>query len=674
MKEKLAAVAQYWFWIATALVTLISVGVWWISSGKLITEFEAKASALDADASKITQVRGALGTHPNEVSHKAMQQFVDLRTKSVMEAWTSVFSRQQDILVWPVNELKQDFVDEFTNLIPIELKVKFPTPEEEEKLPALRQRYKNYIGAVLPKIAEIAKAKWTADFDAPSAAGGMGMGMGMGTGMPMGDMLGGGTGEDMYGGSGTGMPGMTGGAAGEKDDGTLVNWSSSSQQQLLSDLFPWRAKGSGAPPSTLEVLYSQENLWILRQLMQIIAIVNGDVGQRHQAKIREIDRIAIGKSVPKQAGMISPPGAGMAAGGMGGMMGSGMMGSGMMEGGGEGIDYGSGGMDMAAGMMDMAGGSGGMGMPGMEGGDGMGAEVATVDPGDNRYVDLTGAPLTAEQMRAALSSQSPTDAFMAVSKRVPVMLSLKMDQRNVPELLAVCGSVPLMVEVKHVRILPPGKASAAAGGGGMGMGMGMGMGSDMGMGTGMPGGDMAGGEDMYGGSGMMGGMGAAPTSTDPFPMDMTVEVYGIIYIYNPPSSESLGIEKVDETTVIDANGGSGPVADATTPEATPAADAANPADAAAPATTTPAADGTTPANGTAPAAEASNPAPAATPPAADPSGVPAATAPAGTTPATPPAEAGASWHPKTFERWLSPSAGPRDLGSSGREDFFGLTA
>jgi len=275
----------------------------------------------------------------------------------------------------------------------------------------------------------------------------------------MGDMLGGGTGEDMYGGSGTGMPGMTGGAAGEKDDGTLVNWSSSSQQQLLSDLFPWRAKGSGAPPSTLEVLYSQENLWILRQLMQIIAIVNGDVGQRHQAKIREIDRIAIGKSVPKQAGMISPPGAGMASGGMGGMMGSGMMGSGMMEGGGEGIDYGSGGMDMAAGMMDMAGGSGGMGMPGMEGGDGMGAEVATVDPGDNRYVDLTGAPLTAEQMRAALSSQSPTDAFMAVAKRVPVMLSLKMDQRNVPELLAVCGSVPLMVEVKHVRILPPGKAS-----------------------------------------------------------------------------------------------------------------------------------------------------------------------------------------------------------------------
>ena len=36
MKEKLAAVAQYWFWIATALVTLISVGVWWITEAFLV--------------------------------------------------------------------------------------------------------------------------------------------------------------------------------------------------------------------------------------------------------------------------------------------------------------------------------------------------------------------------------------------------------------------------------------------------------------------------------------------------------------------------------------------------------------------------------------------------------------------------------------------------------------
>ncbi len=596
MKEKLGAVAQYWFWIATAVVTLLSVGIWWVSSGKLITEYEKNASQLDSDAAKITTVRNALGTHPNEVSHREMQRLLDDRTGAVMEAWTSVFSRQQDILVWPTAELKQDFVDEFADLIPIELKVPFPTPEEEEKLPALRTRYQNYIGSVLPSIAEIAKAKWTADFE--SQRGGMGMGMGMGAGMgmgmpgDMGGMTGGG--EDMYGGGGAGLPGGMGGLGGlpAKDDGALVTWSTSSQEQLLADLFPWRKGPGGPPPSTLDVLYSQENLWILRQLMQIVALVNGDVGQRHQAKIREINRIAIGRSVPKAAGVIAQPGSGMAGGmGSGGMLG---MEGGMPGMGGAEMDYGAGGMDAAAGMMgDMAG---------MDSGGGGAAAAVTLDPGDNRYVDIAGASLTAEQLRAALSSQSPTDAFMAVAKRVPIMLSLKIDQRNIPELLAVCGSVPLMVEVKHVRILPPGKAAA---GGGSGSGIGMGMGAGMGM-PGDMGGMTGAGEDMYGGgegmpgSGGMGGMGgAAQPSTDPFPMDLSVEVYGIIYIYNPPNSEALGIEKVDETTVIEGTAmGNGPVAETvptdatpaetTVPEATPTEEETTPPADAAPATTPPA--------------------------------------------------------------------------------------
>lgn len=522
MKEKLGGVLQHWFWISTGLVGLVSVGMWWVSSGKLIEEYEQAASQLDSDAAKITSVRNSLGTHPNAISHAEMQKLVEARTDAVMQAWTSVFERQQDILVWPTQELKQDFVDEFADLIPIELKVPFPTPEAEEKLPALRTRYQNYIGSVLPSIAEIAKAKWTANFDA-RRGGGMGGDMGMG------GMMGGYDTDYGGGGAGTTMPGMMGpgmmgsGTTGPKDEGPLVTWSAQSQEQLLSDLFPWR----GGRPTTLDVLYSQENLWILRQLMQIVALVNGDVGQRFQAKIREIDRIAIGRSVPKSAGAVSKPGSTRAPS----MMGEGM--DGMME---------SMSMD---GMEEMMSGMGGAGM----GGDG-GAPVA-VDPGDNRYVDTHGEPLTADQLRAALSSNSPNDAFMAVAKRVPVMMQFKMDQRAIPELLAICGSVPLMVEVKHVRILPPGGSSVApASGSGLGMGMGMGGAMDM------PGGDMyGGGDDMYGedmyGGGMMGGGGGTRPTAGAFPLDMTVEVYGIIYIYNPPNSEALGIEQVDESTVID---------------------------------------------------------------------------------------------------------------------------
>ncbi len=87
------------------------------------------------------------------------------------------------------------------------------------------------------------------------------------------------------------------------DDGPLVVWDTGSQQKLLEDLFPWR----GRLPSTLDVLYSQENLWILRQMMYIIRDVNGDAVQKFQAKIHQINALQIGSKVKTTAGMISKP-------------------------------------------------------------------------------------------------------------------------------------------------------------------------------------------------------------------------------------------------------------------------------------------------------------------------------------------------------------------------------
>ena len=320
------------------------------------------------------------------------------------------------------------------------------------------------------------------------------------------------SGSESFGGFGSGQPGAT-----PIDEGPLVRWDTSSQEKLLDDLFPWRS--SGAPPKTLNVLYSQENLWILRQLMQIIADVNGDVAQRFQAKIHNINRIAIGSSVSNTAGIITSP----AMGGMGGM--------------GDGSMMSSGGYDSMSSSMDSSMSS--SSMSGMDGMGGMGPGVE-VDPGDNRYVDVAGKPLLASQLRSALSSNSPDDAKIAVAKRIPVMMSLKMDQRAVPDLIAKCGSAQLMVEVRQVRILPTGGSSAmmsggesGSGGGGFGS-TGMSDSSGMGSSTGMT----------------MGGGGSTP-GNEQFPLDLDVEIYGIIYIYNPPLAEKLGVEQVTEDTVID---------------------------------------------------------------------------------------------------------------------------
>ena len=106
---------------------------------------------------------------------------------------------------------------------------------------------------------------------------------------------------------------------------------------------------------------------------------------------------------------------------------------------------------------------------------------------------------------------------------------------------------------------------------------------DMDMGGGGPGDMGLGGMGSGGGAGFPGG-GADDSE---FPLDMSVEIYGIIYIYNPPDAGKLGDEQVTEDTVIDVVDGT--MGDQPNENATPVTTPA-PAD-----STTPApADNTTP--------------------------------------------------------------------------------
>ncbi len=558
IKTQLAVVLKYGFWIGCVLVLFGSLAVWWMTTSELAKQNQSQTGLIKGAISSVSTVKGELDTLPNELSHIEMQKLIDARQEKVLQSWELLYNRQRDILTWPVNELTPDFIDEFKDLIPMETHVNFPTPEEEEKETTLLVQYERYIKNVLPDIGKIAKTDWTAEFE--RSAGMMGMGMEMEMDMGMGG----------YSGMG-GMRGAVVDITGAKE-GPLVKWSTGSQSQVLSDLFPWRGKR----PTTLEVYYSQENIWILKQLLQIVADVNGDVTQPYQAKIHEIRKIGIGKSVKFGAGNVSKPGARM--GGMG-------MGMGMD-------------MDMMEMDMDMD-----MEMEMEMGGMDMGMGVAAFDPGDNRYVNASLEKITGAQLRTALTSNSPTDASLAVAKRVPVMMSVSVDQRAVHELLAACGSAQLMVQIKQVRVLP--NTPTAGGGDMMGMGGDMDMEMDMGMG-GMSGG--------MGGMGMGGMGGGAGMKQDvEFPLDVTCEIYGIIKIYNPPDPAKFGVEAVTEDTVIDGEkvtiGGQAGIKPPTaapaaqvdgelpTPQAEPAPATVAPAEdaPAAPTPAAPAPDATTPA-------------------------------------------------------------------------------
>ena len=560
LKTQLAVVGKHGFWISSALVLLASLGIWYMSTSTLQNENASQTSKIEGKIKSVSTVQGELSSIPNDFSHAEMDKLIIKRQDEVLKSWGKLYDRQKDILVWPENTFNDRFLNEFidkesgTVKLPFEHFVKFPTEEKDELATTLRRQYANYISNTLPKLAAVAGTEWTADFE---KKGGLGMGMEMG-------------GAEGPAGSGPNL-GVDVDVTGATTE-PLVKWSSTSQSAVLGDLFPWR----GTLPETLEIYYSQENLWILRQLLEIVSDVNAGAEQPYQAKVHEIVQIAIGKSVSTTPGNISKPGE--SAGADGGM-GMGM--EGMPD-----MDMG---MDMG-GMEDMGGG--------------MGGSTVASDPADNRYLNVSNEPIAGATLRSALESNSPNDASLAVAKRVPVMMKLNMNQTAVHELVALCGSADLMVEVKQVRVLPKGTGGGGMGGmeGGMDGGEG-GMDMDMGMGMG---GDMGGGPGGMGGMGSGGGAGFPGGGADDseFPLDMSVEIFGIIYIYNPPDPGKLGVEQVTEDTVIDVVDGT--MGNQPNENAAPAA--------------TPTASGNTtpPAGGTAPPAGGiTPPADNTTPPAGD---------------------------------------------------------
>jgi hypothetical protein len=248
------------------------------------------------------------------------------------------------------------------------------------------------------------------------------------------------------------------------------------------------------------------------------------------------------------------------------------------------------------------------------------------DPAFGRYVDEKYQPLDPKRLRDALTSKSPADALLAVAKRMPVRMRFSIDQRRLNKLLAECGNSRLPVEVRQVRINREAAAAGGMGGyggeygsgsggygsaamgssggtetmsglGGLGGGLG-GIGSPGGLGSSGPGYGSSGpgygssgpgygsGMSGYGASGIPGSAAAGPRrvggadSTATIDLNLiVVELYGIVYIYNPVSKSQLGQEDAATTvsTPPAASPASSPAAVPTTPTASPA-----------PATTTPA--------------------------------------------------------------------------------------
>lgn len=661
VKQLLDGAKKNAFWIVSGLTVVLGIVGYWLSRSSMDQIFAAQSTKIDSQYTTLNQINTEVATHPNSKSHEQIEKIILGLEDDVQKAWQLQYERQEKLLVWPHNDIISDkVVAKLQKFRPIELTLEYPVPKEPLG-PTDLDQYKTYFTKQFPRLANLIGCRWVGDpppEGSGSGYGGGGMGgmSGMGGGM-MGGGLGGvdgGNGAEGPGGMGSMMGGGMGGPNmmnrigpdGRLITPDLVNWYKPVQDAVIADVQTWR----GTRPTTLDVLYTQENIWILEGLLNIIGNVNRKVGAtaNFQCTIKRIDFLRIGRTAVGRVGKIDPPPVlgGAAGGGMSTSMGE--MSAGLEEG--EGADAESGG-GMSSALAEAS--------TSEDGGDGGGGMAPlTIDPANGRYVDAAYKPLTGDDLRTKMKSESPEDAYFAVAKRVPVRMRFLVDQRRLQSILAECGNANLMLEIRQIRIGDTAPAPAAGTGGGSG-GYGGGMvgipgiggssdgGSsnlsaygDLGMGAALGGGGGSGlGGGMGGMSGGMGGMGsgmgsamggatggagAAPTVTSPIKSwDVPLEIYGVVYLFNPPDKAKLGVDKVTaETTVTDkveVSADQVKPAEGTlvpeTPAAAPAGQAPN----------------------AAPAGQAPNAAPAGQVPNAAPGGQVPNAAPAGQVPNAPPA-------------------------------------
>ena len=152
------AAAKHVFWIGCGLILAGSMASWFLARQSLHKEFEKNQGDIKA---KFTAVKGlqAKKDPPNEKSHQEMDKLLDNTLKLVVQAWQLQYSQQDAILRWPM-DLREDFVTAVRPLKPIEAKVDFPTPPNQELKVDFRRRYAGYVGNLLPRLAEIPGTIW----------------------------------------------------------------------------------------------------------------------------------------------------------------------------------------------------------------------------------------------------------------------------------------------------------------------------------------------------------------------------------------------------------------------------------------------------------------------------------------------------------------------------------
>jgi hypothetical protein len=437
-------IVKYHFWILTSLVLLASLIVFSLASSSLNQQVMARHSKLDSDFSTVSRLETSAPEHPNANTEAVLNKAIEQTKQNVVNAWATQYKQQVPILIWPTkifdtNSSPLRIVESFRPIERLE-----PTIPKDPMTTTDRSVYRDYLKGEFSELAKIVGAIWTAE-------------------------LGGGTSGDSVDASGS--------IVGEP----VVKWENASQAKLQKDMAEWW--GPTSVPSTLDILYTQESIWILKAILEVIKNTNGQVRENFQASVKEIEWIRLGKEANDQSLLNVVAGKPL------------------------GLD------------------------------DVIPTDSTFVDPADDRYVDVLMKPMKGAMLREKMKSSAPDDAPYAVAKRIPIRFRVKMDQSKIPTMVSLCGNGSIMIEVKQVRVNSgdaPLMVDLAP------ISTGEGDGEDGGSpvvsfqasaaNTGGPAAISEGGDTDS--TGVM---------NDDAPIDSPVEVFGIVYLFNPPDKQKLGM-------------------------------------------------------------------------------------------------------------------------------------
>jgi hypothetical protein len=415
---------QHGFWIVCVLATLATAGVWYWGSDILTTETVGNRDKLKGRIKQISDIYDEKKPHPNSGTEDQIAGIILLRESKLFKAWEMLVNDQDGTLKWD-DKFKTEYPESFekvSKMRPIEA---FKDVEVEKSFLTL---YRDYHRELFPPLAEKIGAKWPLSVSGDPAAGGL-----------------------------------------NRDVGdVIVDWHPKNQTDILNDHFSWPGQ-SGGIPTAIQMLYAQEDFWVLDSIVDTIKRVNGDVESRHKAAIKTIEYIKLGKNIDPRSGTVK-------------------------------IKT-SGGFETEATKLVNEETTR---APRARGRVGETEVAQAVNPAENRYVDLKYKPLSAVKLDTAMKGANVNDARLSVAKRMPVQMRLVINQKEINRFLIECGNSDLPIEIRQVRL---GDVGSSAGD------------------------QLANNND----------------DTDVSPADLTVELYGIVYIFNPPNEKLLNIKEPANT-------------------------------------------------------------------------------------------------------------------------------